>query len=367
MKARHLVFAVILLTAGCTSKSNQTQSFQSSGINPQELSYEHLDLSKNSPDGLPKFKLIAVITGALIQLGPKGQVITIPSQKNQGYVQYPSPANFNILGERTKDGPLELTKNGATSVVPPGSFIDDDGNLKQTIDDQPIQILVEGKKIGIIPLRTFTSGYRYYASKQAIFGRKAKEEGIRKLMDLEGQIVNFEIQSNDLVILETLSNYEMKVTKLSPGSDPKILIRSNNSLIGNIRHLDDQGRLTVKRGYDVGILESDGKIHMTPDGTHDLMYFKHKQDDFMVGFTSITTKEFGQRDITPVMWNKQSKPVPLATLLGEDGPQIIGLHDLYFAKIISNSDGYIAFEMSGQPLSTPGNSTITTYLIKAID
>ena len=366
MRTAILAITTVILLAGCTKSPEPMQAQAQSQNPPRNGSVVPIDFSKNSSEGLPKFKLVGVYNGGLMHLGPKDQVVILPFKEGSGYVTYPTAESFESLSTRPPDQPLQLANNNQITEVPAGTYVDKNGVPKQFIDDQVIQIEDNGKKIGAIPMRTATPNACYYATKHAIFGRERTKAPIRKLMDLQGQLVGFDSAGDDLVIMQRMIDDSINIIKLSVTAPVKLLIQSQGQLVSQIAHLDPLGRLTIRQGQNVATVDGQGNINIIPGAMYDLSHFKYKNNDCLIGLVAVKPDKPYDKPI-PAMWNKDQKPVPFTALMTDSQSTIKSLEQVNRARIVSNSEGYIAIEMSGFEQLTNPSVTFRTYLLKAIE
>ena len=234
-----------------------------------------IDLSGNNPAGLPKFKLVKVLDGELIQLGPSDQVLVLP-QKGDSYPTSPQAVSFEWLGNRPKDSELSLFTNGDTLPVSSRSYIDPSGATQQVIEDQPIQIDDAGQKIGIIPMRTTTPNARYYQSSKSIYGREAKSADIRKLYDKAGKLTNFVTFGDALYLAEVLPDQSSRITKITTSSPTKTIYQEQTTSQIELSQASDLDLLSVELSQKMATLRPGAEPELIANAFSDLAHYHTK-------------------------------------------------------------------------------------------
>ncbi len=338
----------------------------------------------NSPEGLPHFKLVRVIDGSIVQIGPSNQLVVhggsgsewSSSYSGHSYLSFPEPnlppSNFSSVQLNN-----QLWIGDHVKQLPSNSYLDSKGAIHQFVaDTQSILISDGGKKVVVTPLRVPTQSVQYYTSNLATYVREGRSSLIRKIYDHEGTPRNCVAKDDTLFTYERLPAGGIKIMRLNPTDPPKELFRGPSGMIGGIVNLSSDNKLTFERDWNYTVVDSRGKVTDIDDASFDVTFLNYKGKQFQIGFARSFSPDKTKWVNVISIWNKDGKPVRMSKLCPEFESAMVRIHQMFKGMVVVNDTGMVAIECSGHNL-LPGKTDIDyssnaskvnkTYVFQVID
>ncbi len=332
----------------------------------------------NDLSDLPRFELITVISAQLLQVGPKNEVLTNNSGPSTSYQAIVSPIDIReylrpVSQPKMFQDQLHVDNKGEQ--VGQNMFLDESGKLQPYLQTGIVAEFVDGEKVGLRPLRIPSSKYRYFVGRQGIYAGNRASGKIEKIFD--NQNITSVSGRNDLLFtaIDSPLGYS-EVFRFGVGIKPKSI---HQGVLCRIANIGLNGSVTIQDAQDFICVDSAGRAQSIPNANFEVAEFQYRGKSWFVGFRRIMSSDNKVLNSYPAIWNSKGETIPLIKLCPELDGKIIRLQNMHIAKIMTNSNGLIAFEMSGSNPNpeyniggpNPGgmsdrNYSWQTYVIKAV-
>ncbi len=328
----------------------------------------------NDLSGLPRFELVKVSTGQLLQIGPNDEVLTGETGAyNSFQVQVPwlDPMDFTrplraLDRVHFGNGPEKITND---------RFLDDTGKSQLYLTAHNIVEIVNGERIALLPIRIPSSKHRYFRGPHGIYAGHRNTGSIEKIFDHE-VVTSVSARNDQLFTVVASADGSTEVIQFGVGVKPKSIHKGNSCKISNI---SPAGSVIIQEGQEFVCIDQTGKSQMIPNANFEVTEFLYQGKSWFVGFRRIMSSDNKVLNSYPAIWNSKGETVPLIKLCPELDGKITRLQNMHIAKIMTNSNGLIAFEMSGSNPNpeyniggpNPGgmsdrNYSWQTYVIRAV-
>ncbi len=331
--------------------------------------------------GLPRFRLVQVISGQLIQIGPNDEVVT--SQVTGPYHSYTTriPAlgpsrGENWLESHPNESKLQVHQGDKTSFMDRNMFLDDLGIVQPFLTQDNIVETVGGRRIALQPIAIPSTKYRYYSGSHGIYVSSRLTGKLEQIYDHE---VKDSVSGRSDVLFATTATKDglTEIIRFGTAIRPKSIYKGVDCKVLNI---GQDGSVIAVDGNQFVRISSEGIIQKIPNAKYDVCNLKFRDKNWLVGFRVVTSSDKKTINSHPAIWNDRGETIALIKLCPELEGRITRLENMHQAKVMSNSNGLIAIEMSGSNPNpeykvggpNPGNMmdriySWQTYVLKAID
>ncbi len=364
MKRQYLVVGIVVLLCGCGAPKPVAKPFFG-----------------NDDSGLPKFKLIQVLDGTLVQLSESGTVLYEPRSR-PGYhgneISATSQSNlvsFRDLHYSTATPQLCSFREGKIETVPGNSFVDSSGKIHPYLVDRPISVSESGKKIGLLPIRVPSDHFRYYSGINCIYASDIKTGEMMKIWDrpLGSNIKNFD---DILYMGEQFPDISTRIVRFGPHQTSQSIYQTPHGYLVYVTDRSGDGTIAIRDASQMHLQNELGKQESIESANLDLHFMNYRGRKYVLGFAVSKDANGLEKNNTPAIWNRDKKPVPFSKLCPELMSKVVRISSMQTAKILANRSGLVAIEMSGYNLG-PGNSSgipesdgdyvFKTYVLQVID
>ncbi|MEI8281193.1 MAG: hypothetical protein WCG75_02190 [Armatimonadota bacterium] len=308
---------------------------------------------EHSSAGLPKFKLVKVLTGNLDWVGPNNDFVVRvapASEHNKNTPNDPLPVGFSRnrgYGSSYFGASHVVWTAEKTSPMAERAYFDSKGHIALYPESQAIQINDGRKKVNIVPLVIRTDTVRYYQGNRAIYASDRKTGAIRKVYDTHEAPGDYIAKGDLLFFLDGLADGTVNLVRIDPVGDARIIYHGTDGYRTEIFHVSDDEKVTMHFGKTFCSIDPNGKSTVVPNASFDLGHFKFKGADYLVGFTFYSNSEFQDGVNSAAIWNKSGEPIKLSALCPEFQKAIVRVKQMYIGKVMSSNNGLLAVEMSG--------------------
>jgi hypothetical protein len=251
------------------------------------------------------------------------------------------------------------------------STINDLGGIT-ALSPKPIEVVMKGQSVGLIPLRTSSEKYRYYQANKGFFAGDRRTGTVTKIYNEDGR-PEFLSDNNALIISDTYDG-QKRVIRIGPEMQPEILHQGLN--LEKVLDVDTNGDVMLLTSSGICVFDKFNKeIICLSNGNFDAKFFHFGKERFIIGFATLRSPDKTNANTTPVIWNKDGKPVAISAQCTGLKGKIVRVQSLMNARILCNKNGWVALEISGRnPDSGQQKDLYTgwnqkeewTYLLKAI-
>ena len=356
-------------------------SIAASGCSPTT---NNVSLAGTSSDttGLPHFKLVNVIHGHVVQVCSNDAVVTEERPLSAPYSYSASANSTEVESVRwmephpTVDVPSEVHVGHRLDTIPGLSYLDDSGNTKRFLVPTLTVAAIDGQRTAGTPLPIPSDRYRYYKGPLGIYASDRKTGQFTQLFD---QATDYNVSGRDDVLYVTTpqSDFPRKIIQVAVGQKPKQIF---TGAICSIRNIAANGDLFIQDGKQYIRLDpKTGKTQVIPHAGYEVADFTWQGKSWNIGFRTDYDEKHRPKYSYMVAWNDKGETVDLMKLCPELVGKVESVKGMYTGKVMTNSNGLLAFELSGwnpnpaYVVGGPNRGDVTdriyiyrTYVLKAV-
>ena len=366
----------VLAAIGC-SGPNGTLGFSDPSEPPKD------PFRNNSPAGLPRLKLVRVIDGSIVQIGPSNQLIISKKTFTSWTFNHSTMLNWrwNLDTNMPTTGKIQFSQNqlwvgDLVTSVTGNSYLDETGRIQQFSDTEDILITDGGKKVLVTPMLVATTTAKYYQGNLATYICDNKTGEFRKVYEHQGSIAGCIAKGDILFCYEWLVTGDVNVVRLSPTQPARVLFKGNCNSPGQILNVSSDEKVTIMRDFLATVIDRNGKATDIEPRTSELAIMNYKQHQYQFGFARAYSPDKTKWTNKASVWNKDGQPVRLLDLCPELKDAMVQIKEMTKGTIVVNDAGMVAIECSGHNL-LPGKTDIDyssnaskvnkTYVFQVID
>lgn len=296
---------------------------------------------------LPKFEFVQPNDGALLNLSSEGKT-TLAMTGLEGYrrldISPNSIRNPHLFWYLPELYPNSIAHPNRQQEKVNRSTFNDLGGIP-ALSPKPIEVVIRGQSVGLMPLRTSSEKYRYYQANKGFFAGDRKTGTVTKIYDEDGR-PEFLSDNNALIISDAYDG-QKRVIRIGPEMQPEILHQGLS--FEKVLDVDINGDVMLLTSSGICVFDKFNKeIIRLSNGNFDAKFFHFGKERFIIGFATLRSPDKTNANTTPVIWNKEGKPVAISAQCPGLKGKIVRVQSLMNARILCNKNGWIAIEISGR-------------------